>query len=51
MAMRALVSFTLQRNLSANAERDLWAIRRTQPVQVNRLASCPLVFIYLSFYQ
>ena len=41
--MRALVSFTLQRNLRANMR----SMHRNQPVQVDRLVSYPLVFIHL----
>ena len=31
------------------AEQDFWAIRRSQPVQVDWLVSYPLIFIYLRY--
>ena len=43
--MRALVSFTLERNLRRT--RLLGDVRRSQLVQVDRLVSYPLVFIHL----
>ena len=51
--MRALVSITLQRNLHNNtcAEQDFWAIRRSQPIQVDRLVSYPLVFIHIRIWE
>ena len=48
--MRALVSFTLQRNLRTNMRRtNFGAFRHSQLVQVDQLVSYPLVFIHLSF--
>ena len=41
--IRTLVSFTPQRNMQGN----FWAIHLGWPVQVDRLVSYPLVFIYL----
>ena len=47
--MRALVSFTVQRNMRVNIRiTRLWSIRHSQPVQDDRLVSYPLV-LYLSF--
>ena len=40
--MRGLVTFYAP----PCTERDFWAIRRSQPVQVDRLVSCPL-FLFI----
>ena len=45
--MRAHVLFTLQKNLRTNMHRKLSPIRSSQLVQVDRLASYPLVFIHI----
>ena len=48
--MRALVSFTLQRNLRTNMGRTrLLAYFRTRLVQVDRLVSYPIVFLHRRF--
>ena len=40
----------LSYSLHYREERDFWAIRRSQPVQVDPLVSYPLVVIHLRFY-
>ena len=50
-SLRALILFTLQKNLHTNMRKTCTlAIRRRQLVQVDRVVSYPPVFIHLRYY-
>ena len=46
---RSILVISMTVLVPIHAERNFWAIRHSQPIQVDRLVSYPLVFIHLSW--